>query len=134
MARMQEEVKRDVLEEMRTVEDLAGLAGRSPAEMHSDLERWKAEGRIFSVEHEGIEFFPAFALDPASRYLPYPVVAEIIRILNQIDGSRWALASWFIAVNSYLDVQRPQDLLVSDPEWVIEAAEDEVVSVKFPHG
>jgi hypothetical protein len=44
------------------------------------------------------------------------------------------MASWFIGLNSFLDDQRPADLLASEPEWVIEAAQDEVSDSKNPHG
>jgi len=136
MARMADEARKAVLVEMRPIEDLAAIAGRTAAEMQCDLHRWKVEGRIFSVEHHGAELFPAFALDPNSQYSPYPVVNLVLRILGDVfdRGNAWALASWFIGVNSYLDDQRPQDLLASDPEWVIDAARDEVETGKFPHG
>ena len=136
LARMQEDMRRAVLEEMRPAHDLAALAGRGAEEMRSDLERWKAERRIFSVAHDGAEYFPLFALDPADGYRPYPAVAAAMRILSEIMDGRdgWGLGSWFVGVNGYLDAQRPEDLLASDPEWVIEAAKDEINSVKYPHG
>lgn len=43
------------------------------------------------------------------------------------DG--WGLAYWFRSDNSFLGGKRPQDLLASDPERVIAAAEDEVQEV-----
>ena len=136
MARMQEDLQRAVLGELSQAHELAGLAGRGAEEMLRDLKQWKSEGRIFSVEREGAEYFPFYALDPGAGYRPYPVMAEVIRILRQTRGwsGSWALAGWFIGLNSFLDDQRPRDLLALDPEWVIEAAKDAVETEQSPHG
>lgn len=121
---MQEEMRRAVLLEMRRPEELAALSGRHPKEMRRELESWTAEGRIFSVVSDGAEYFPPFALDPNAAYRRYPVVAAVIAIFGQVGLSRWALSSWFVGLNGFLDDQRPIDLLATDPDWVIEAATD----------
>lgn len=41
----------------------------------------------------------------------------------------WGLAYWFASVNSFLGGKRPQDLLISKPDRVVAAAEDEVAGV-----
>jgi hypothetical protein len=52
-------------------------------------------------------------------------MAEILKIFRAAkDG--WSLAFWFAAVNSFLDDERPQDVLATDPDRVIAAANDEV--------
>src|ERR1035441_8625828 len=86
MAQMEEQVRRMVLAEMRQAHELAALAGRPEDEMRGGLARWKSAGRIVSVEHEGAEYFPAFTLDPGAGYRPFPVMAEVIRILYQTEG------------------------------------------------
>jgi hypothetical protein len=135
MAQMEETVRRSVPGEMRQADELAALACRPIEEMRGDLERWTAEGRMLSVELEGVEYFARFALNPADGFRPYPAVAEASRILSEVLGKNsWVVASWFIGVNSFLEDQRPADVLASDPDWVLEAAHDEVLSVKYPHG
>lgn len=136
MARMRKDLRRAALTEMRQADELAALAGRGTEEMRHDLKQWKSEGRIFSVEQDGVEYFPIYALDPGDGYRPYPVMAEAIRMLYQTEGwsDCWALAAWFIGLNSFLDDQRPLDLLALDPEWVIEAARDSVETERSPHG
>ena len=125
MAGMVGDTRRAVLAEMRQAHEIAVQAGRSPQTMRRDLVRWKAEGRIFSVEYEGTEYFPAFALDSLTGYQPYPALAEALRMLNAGHWCNdWAVATWFIGLSSFMDDQRPKDLLASDPEWVIEAAKD----------
>jgi hypothetical protein len=133
---MQEEMRRVVLGEMRTAGQLATSAGRGTDDILRDLDHWVADGRILSVRHEGVDYFTLFALNPAEGYRPYPAAADVIRILSRILNreNSWALASWFIGLNSFLNDQRPVDLLASDPEWVVEAAQDQVNESKYPHG
>lgn len=136
-AQMNEAVRLAVLVEMRQADQLAALAGRSTEEMRGDLERWTSEGRTLSVQHEGVAHFALFALNPADLYRPYPAVSDAVRILTGVfdrERNPWAIVSWFLGVNSFLDDQRPADLLASDPDWVTEAARDEVDSWKYPHG
>ena len=68
----------------RQAQDLVTLAGRGAADMQCNFERWKMEGLIFPVEHEGAELFPAFALNPNSQCCPYPVVNQVLRILSEV--------------------------------------------------
>jgi hypothetical protein len=126
MAGMEEDTRRAVLAEMRQAHEIAAVAGRDAQAMLCDLVCWKAEGRIFSVESKGSEYFPIFGLDPVTGYHPYPVLAEALRTLNASD---WVVAAWFVGLSSFLDDQRPKDLLASDPEWVLEAAQDAVSSL-----
>lgn len=129
-AGMKEDARRAVLAEMRQANEIAAVAGRRAEAMLRDLVCWKREGRIFSVECDDTEYFPSFALDSLTGYHPHSAVAEVIRVLNAGHwGGDWAVASWFIGLSSFLDDQQPKDLLVSDPEWVIEAAKDLVNSL-----
>ena len=88
-------------------------------------DRWRRAGQIFAVRLHGEECYPAYALDPGAGYRPVPVLASILRV---VSGKKDAvgLACWFAAVNSFLGGARPQDLLITDPNRVLEAAVDEV--------
>jgi hypothetical protein len=136
LAAMQEEMRRVVLGEMRTAGQLATLAGRGTNDIRRDLDQWAADGRILSVWHEDVDYYTLFALNPAEGYRPYPAVADVIRILSRILNreNSWGLASWFIGLNSFLNDQRPADLLASDPEWAVEAAQDAVNETMYPQG
>lgn len=130
MADMEGNAKRAVLAEMRQAHEIAALSGRGVREMRSDLVCWKREGRIFSVEYGGTEYFPPFAFNSITGFQPHPVLAEALRILKAGHwGGDWAVATWFIGLSSFLDDQRPMDLVASDPEWVLEAAKDAVNSL-----
>jgi hypothetical protein len=58
-------------------------------------------------------------------------MAAILNVFGDAkDG--WGLAFWFAGLNSFLDDERPQDVLATDPELVIAAAKDEMA--EFAHG
>jgi len=59
-----EDLRQAVLGDMRQAHEIAGLAGCGTDEIHYNLAGWKAEGRLFSVKHEGAEYSPVYALDP----------------------------------------------------------------------
>jgi hypothetical protein len=55
-------------------------------------------------------------------------MADILKIFGDVkDG--WGLAFWFAGLNSFLDDERPQDVLATDPERVIAAAKDEMAEL-----
>lgn len=56
-------------------------------------------------------------------------MAEILKIFGDAkDG--WTPAFWFAGLNSFLDDERPQDVLAADPERVIAAAKDEIAELQ----
>lgn len=110
-----------------TSSEIADL-NESQAENRAALaSRWKQEGRIFSVRHQGQDYFPAFQFEAAGR--PKPAVAEVLRALGEPRG--WETALWFTAANGYLDGRRPVDHLESDPDSVLEAAAAEGAEIVF---
>lgn len=110
-----------------TSAEIAAL-NESQAENRAALaSRWKQEGRIFSVKHQGQDYFPAFQLGAEGR--PRPAVAEILQALGGARG--WETALWFTAANGYLGGRRPVDLLEGDPDSAVAAAEKEGAETVF---
>ena len=107
--------------------DVADLSQSQAANRAALASRWKAEERIFSVPHQGRDYFPGFQLDADGK--PRKVIAEILGALGRARG--WQTALWFTAANGYLDGQRPVDLLESDAEAVVDAARYEGGEVYF---
>jgi hypothetical protein len=70
-------------------------------------DRWKAEGRLFSVLNEGAELYPAFQFD--AQGAPRPVIRRVLEVVGRPSG--WEIALWFTAANGWLDEERPVDLL-----------------------
>jgi hypothetical protein len=108
---------------------VAQLAGFSASNLSVQPNKWKRNREIFAIQHGREDYLPVYALGPDHR--PRKEMAEILKIFGDAkDG--WGLAFWFRALNSFLDDERPQDVLASDPERVIAAAEDEVA--EYQHG
>lgn len=111
-----------------TSSEVAALAGSKASNKAALANRWKQEGRIFSVTHHGTTYYPGFQFDGEGR--PLPVIAEVIRRLGA-KGGEWELALWFTAANGWLGGQRPVDLLESAPEEAVQAAEREAEGLFF---
>ncbi len=121
-ARRNAEARASLLREFGalTSTQVADLAGSRAANRAALANRWKQEGRIFSVNHQGATLFPAFQLDRDGQ--PHPVIARVIRALSS-QSTEWQLALWFASSNGWLNGRRPVDLLEEDLEAVAEAAE-----------
>ena len=66
------------------------------------------------------------AITTTARAVP----SLVLKIFREKSSTR--LAFWFAALNSFLDDERPQDVLAVDPDRVISAAKDETAGVQ--HG
>ena len=109
--------------------EVAQIAGFSLSNLSVQPNKWKRNREIFAIQHGREDYLPVYALGPDHR--PRKEMAQILKIFGDAkDG--WGLAFWFAALNSFLDDERPQDVLATDPERVIAAAEDEVA--EYQHG
>jgi hypothetical protein len=110
--------------------EVAKLAGFSASNLSVQPNKWKRNREIFAIQHGREDYLPLYGLDP-SDHRPRKEMAEILDIFgNAKDG--WSLAFWFAGLNSFLDDERPQDVLATDPEQVIAAAKDEMAELE--HG
>ena len=111
-----------------TAADIAQLAGLSTRNPSAQPNKWKKQGLIFAIKHGGVDYFPGYGLDCDAGFRPVKALARVIEIFGgHKDG--WGMAYWLHSVNSFLGGNRPQDLLATTPERVIEAALDEVQEV-----
>lgn len=91
---------------------------------------WLCSPKIFVLQHEDDDYFPAYGLDPSASYGPQPGMAEVIATLAaKKDG--WAMAFWFGSSSSYLGGCLPKDVLRDEPLIVFEAAKDEISGFYF---
>ena len=109
--------------------DIAKMAGYSPKYPSAQPNKWKCDGAIFAFRHKGIDYFLRYSLDPAESYRSYKALADVLKIFGETK-SGWGAAFWFAGLNSFLDDQRPQDLLATRPDLVIAAAQDEAGGVQ----
>lgn len=95
----------------------AGLKTKNP---YATAARWKKTGDIFSVQHRGKEYFPAFQFREGR---PHPTVKKVLAVLPS-RLSAWQRAFWFVSTNGWLGDTVPADML-DDPKPVVVAAERE---------
>ncbi|MDB5981120.1 MAG: hypothetical protein JWQ69_2135 [Pseudomonas sp.] len=127
-ARMRSKAKIAVLEsgDWLTTSEVAEVAGVEIINPSAQTSKWKSKKLIFSINHKGVDYFPSYALDPATDYRPRAAIKSVIDVFGDQKGE-WGLAYWFASVNSFLGGRRPQDVIKEDPEQVIAAAEDALV-------
>jgi hypothetical protein len=81
--------------------------------------RWRSEGKVFTVDLDGAQRFPGFQFGATGK--PLRVIAQVLAAVgDRLSG--WELALWFTGSNGWLGGMRPVDVLDSDPELVVEAA------------
>jgi small subunit ribosomal protein S5 len=111
-----------------TSADVGKMAGSKSPNRAALAHRWKSDGRIFSVLHNGANYFPGFQFSREGQ--PLPVIAEVLKILGHVL-SPWELAIWFWKNNGVLGGERAVDLLTSAPGRVIDAAKEETEELVF---
>ncbi|MGY2293255.1 hypothetical protein ACW9H6_26490 [Pseudomonas sp. SDO528_S397] len=111
-----------------TAAQLAELAGLSPRNPSAQPNKWKKQGLIFAISHNGVDYYPAYGLSRDTGFRPLKALARVIDVFAGHKDS-WGMAYWFRSPNSFLGGQRPQDLLARDVQRVIDAAHDEVQDI-----
>ena len=107
--------------ELLDAEQVHALYGSSAKNRAALAARWRSDRKIFAIEHRGRLLYPAFQFDEVGR--PRAVIGRILKALGPGTGS-WQTAIWFTTPNSWLDRRSPLDLLESEPDRVIDAADD----------
>lgn len=102
-----------------TADELAGRISANQAGCADTMTRWTREGRLFALDIGGRAVYPAYAFDAAGQ--PLPVVRRVLQNLSRHDAL--SLACWFESPNAYLDGSRPREMLVTEAERVVAAAE-----------
>ena len=89
---------------------------------------WKRDGRIFSVDYQGREYFPGYQFDDAHQ--PLPIIEDILKALGP-ETDPLVVAAWFHYPNGWITRRSadgktevpvaPKDALEM-PDLVVEAA------------
>lgn len=87
--------------------DISKQSGSSAKNGYATAARWKKNGDIFSVQHRGAEYFPAFQFQDGR---PHPTIRKIVAALPQ-SMTAWQKALWFVSSNGWLEDAAPVDLL-----------------------
>lgn len=109
-----------------TSTQLAERSGSRATNPAATANRWRTQGKVFSVTWDGVNVYPGFQLDEEGQ--TRPVIAQVIDAAgDQLRG--WDLALWFTSSNAWLDGARPVDLLDESPADVLDAVRSAVVDV-----
>lgn len=129
-ARRNAQARKDFLRQFEVLEaeEVHALYGSRAKNKAALAARWRAEGQIIAVEHEGRLFYPAFQFDAQGR--PRSVIADVLAALGDQVGP-WQVALWLVSPNGWLDGATPLDLLDEDPNRVIDAAGDIAVPASY---
>ncbi len=111
-----------------TAADVAQLAGLSTRNPSAQPNKWKKQRQIFAIHHGVVDYFPGYGLDPKAGFRPFKAMAQILKVFGDRKDS-WGVAYWFLSANGFLGGERPQDVLATEPQRVIDAAEDEVQEI-----
>ena len=90
----------------------------TPEDIQGPSAKWKHEGRIFAIQDDEKDLFPAFQF---SNGKPLPIIKEILEALPDYLGP-WQTAFWFESGNGWLGGKTPQECLKNKSK-VIDAAE-----------
>jgi hypothetical protein len=99
------------------------FAGSKARNRRATAYRWQEAGQIFSVTNHGKTLYPGFQFE-RDEGRPLPVIAEVLAVLPPTMRG-WALGLWWSTPNPTLSGRRPVDLLVTEPDAVVDAARDE---------
>ncbi len=84
-----------------------------PAQKSLPASDWKRRGRVFSVNHDGIEYYPRYAFDAA--YRPLPIISEVLKEFAK-ESDTWKIAAWFHFPNGYLSADAPDGRRIIAPK------------------
>lgn len=108
-----------------TLKQLSGVAQLFPRSPKVLTRKWQRDRTIFSFDHNGLEYFPAYALIAENILSPNPIIAKTLEIFKT-SKTGWDCALWFATPNEILKALRPKDILKTNPDNVIAAAHAEM--------
>ena len=103
----------------RTQEALELFTRRSGPDL-ATVARWMVAREVLCLDWHGQSWMPMFQFDLVGM-VPLPQLTAVLDELNPVY-TPWALAAWFAQPNSWLDGERPADVLVSNYAGVLDAA------------
>lgn len=96
------------------------MGSRSESPRNSALAARRA-GRLLALQEGSQLMFPGFQFD--ENHAPRRVIRKLRELASACGWSERSAVMWLIAPTTYLDGQRPVDILDTAPETVLEVAE-----------
>ena len=85
------------------------------------LSRRREARELFTVKHDGRTIIPAFQLDADGE--PRPELQPVLQTLVDAGVQSWALWTWLTSLTSLLSGETPEQLVQSNPQRVLRAAQ-----------
>lgn len=114
-----------------TAAEINAAQENPPAQKSLPASDWKRRGRIFSVNHEGIDYYPRYEFDAA--YRPLPIISEILKAFGA-EADAWKIAAWFHFPNGYLTQDMPHGRSVIPPKDALDQREKLLNAVRSRRG
>ena len=90
-----------------TATQLGRLRGSTAADPTQIVNRWRVQGRVFAVQHQGTKLYFGFQFD--REFKPLSIIAKVLEQLRGWEG--WDIAAWFVTPNGMLDKLQPLEVL-----------------------
>jgi len=125
-ARRNADARRAFLEEFPSLTsiEVADAANSKAANRASLANRWRDEGKVFAVRLGDQQLYPAFQFDEDGR--PIQAIASVLEHLSEGALTDWQTVLWFTSPTGWLGGRRPVDLLIAQPDVVVDASAREV--------
>lgn len=109
-----------------TAEEIGTLGKHGTVNPAAAAHRWKSSGHLFAIRRHGMDMYPRYAL--GDDFTPLPAIKKVLKTLGISDPLR--VAGWFESPSSFLGGRRPRELIASQPDRVIECAEDALAQLE----
>ena len=109
-----------------TADEIGTLGKHGTANPAAAAHRWKSSGQLFAIRRDGRDMYPRYAL--GDDFTPLAAIKKVLKLLVGFDPLR--VAGWFESTSSFLGGRRPRELIASQPERVVQAAQDAVMQLE----
>lgn len=109
-----------------TADEIGTLGKHGTANPAAAAHRWKSSGQLFAIRRDGRDMYPRYAL--GDDFTPLAAIKKVLKSLVGFDPLR--VAGWFESTSSFLGGKRPRELIASQPERVVQAAQDAAMQLE----
>lgn len=117
--------------EWLTAAEINAAQENPPAQKSLPASDWKRRGRIFSVNHDGIDYYPRYEFDAA--YRPLPIISEVLKAFGA-EADAWKIAAWFHFLNGYLTEDTPDGRSAIPPKDALDQRDKLLDAVRSRRG
>ena len=117
--------------EWLTAAEINAAQENPPAQKSLPASDWKRRGRIYSVNHDGVDYSPRYVFDAA--YRPLPIISDLLKEFGS-ESDPWKIAAWFHFPNGYLTQDRPDGRCAIPPKDALDQSDKLLSAVRSRRG